>query len=187
MSKNHSPTNRLIRSICILSLFMKSFSSYAQVSISSILNTTGSTANKGSINLEWNIGESVLIHTATGNGFTLSQGLLQGYRAIKPTLVNVTNWQADDIKIYPNPAYAYFIFELFSSAKGEVRWTLIDNKGTAVTNGYFDYYGEGRSERIDISNLSAGIYYLKVTIKNFNTRVVLPFKEGGFKIIKLNQ
>lgn len=166
---------------------MMRISTYAQTTVTSILNSTGSTADKGTFNLEWNVGEAVLIHTASSSSYMISQGLLQGYQVNKPTVVHVLRWQPEDIRIFPNPVHTTFNFELFSSLKGELFWTLLDSKGVAIKEGNFNYYGEGHSEKIDITNFPAGVYVLNVSIRHFNSINKNPYRNSGLKIIKLHQ
>lgn len=158
----------------------------AQTYFTSIVNVAGNYANKGEINLEWNIGESVLINTATNTNISLSQGLLQGFAAIKPTIGDVIAFQASEVKVYPNPAYSYFNIDVFTTLNGLMEWVLVDNKGSFLHSGKFNYYGEGKSVKVDMTGLPSGTYFLKVSITRFGLGFTKPMRAVGIKIVKLN-
>lgn len=153
---------------------------------SSILNAGGAYCSQKDLHVEWNIGESSLVNTFSNGSFVLTQGLLQGYMAFKPTVLETQNWRLEELKIYPNPTQTFFQLDLFSTIKGWVEWVIIDNHGAPLQKGGFEYFGEGKSIKIDLTTYPAGTYLLKVIMVKYGLGKKQLLREGGFKIIKIN-
>lgn len=160
---------------------------YSQTTISSTLNATGSSITKGAFNFEWNVGESVLITTASNNGYVLTQGLLQGFGIIKPVIGDVIAFQASEIKIYPNPVVTFFNLDVLTTLQGVMEWAILDSKGSFIQSGKFNYFGEGYTTKVDMTGIPAGTYFLKISITNFGIGFTKPLREVSFKIVKVNQ
>lgn len=175
------------KSLILVLLVLITQKNYAQTYFTSIVNVAGNYANKGDINVEWNVGESVLINTAFNGSTVLTQGLLQGYAAIKPTIGDVIAFQASEVKVYPNPASSFFNMDVFTTLQGVMEWSLLDNNGSFLKSGKFNYYGEGKSIKVDMTGLASGTYFLKVSIIRFGIGFTKPMREVGIKIVKINQ
>ena len=160
---------------------------HAQTYFTSTVNVAGYYANKGDLNLEWNVGESVLITTAFNGSTVLTQGLLQGYAAIKPIIGDVISFQASEVKVYPNPTSAYFNMDVFTTLNGVMEWSLFTNNRSLLQSGKFNYYGEGKSIKVDMTGLASGTYFLKVSIMRFGIGFTKPIREVGIKIVKVTQ
>ncbi|MFN5642678.1 MAG: T9SS type A sorting domain-containing protein [Sphingobacteriales bacterium] len=171
-------------SLLVLLIFQNS---KAQTTVSSILNVTGSSSSTGSINFDWNVGESVMITTASNNSVVLTQGLLQGFGAIKPIIGDVVAFQRSEIKVYPNPVVTFFNLDVFTTLRGIMEWTILDSKGALIKTGKFNYYGEGYTTTVDMTGISSGTYFIKLSIFNFGNGFTKPLREVSFKIVKVNQ
>jgi hypothetical protein len=74
-----------------------------------------------------------------------------------------------EISVYPNPSSNYFNLELKLFKSARVEFEIYNGVGSIVKSMPKKHYELGlQTETIDLSNFTAGIYYLKVTINNKN-------------------
>lgn len=178
----------MLKGLLFLLFIVSSVEVNAQSSVTHSVNISGSSAVKGNINFEWSVGESVLIQTFSNNNFLLTQGLLQGYTATKPTIgFDVYTFQANEVKIYPNPISTYFNIDIMSSLSGMMEWVVYNNNGSKLRSGQFSYNGEGKTIRVDMTGVPLGSYFLKLIIWKTGAGFTLPLREAGYKLIKVNQ
>lgn len=69
---------------------------------------------------------------------------------------------ADDFKVYPNPASAYISIR-YSSEDKDIKAEILDNKGTVVSTSLLHSPGGYYDENINIANLQAGVYFIKIS------------------------
>ncbi|WP_312510433.1 LamG-like jellyroll fold domain-containing protein [Chryseobacterium culicis] len=67
----------------------------------------------------------------------------------------------EDFKIYPNPV-STFIGIQYQSEDKEIKAEIIDNKGALVSTSQFQSSRGFYDEKINIGNLPAGVYYIKI-------------------------
>lgn len=83
--------------------------------------------------------------------------------------LNVTDFQKQNIQVYPNPASGYVYVN--TSNTDVCKWNLTDLSGKLINRGSIV-----ETTKIDVSMLKSGIYLLKVEGKNFNdTRKILIY------------
>lgn len=85
-----------------------------------------------------------------------------GIKDTLETLVNL-NYKAN-FKIYPNPSNEIVNLDFTNLKSGNIKYWLFNNEGKTVTSGNFEL--SNNVVRYDVSNLPAGIYYLRVAIDN---------------------
>ncbi|GAB0155901.1 hypothetical protein CHRYSEOSP005_11630 [Chryseobacterium sp. Alg-005] len=69
---------------------------------------------------------------------------------------------ANDFRIYPNPASQQLNIN-FKSGEKEVSFQIIDSKGSVALSGKMKLFKGSCEEKIDISSLSNGVYFLKIS------------------------
>jgi hypothetical protein len=79
---------------------------------------------------------------------------------------NIANSEFPDLQIYPNPA-ANFIDIKLTQMSDDISLTLFDSKGTEVLK------TDNLSQRIDISSLNNGLYYIQLTSSQKTTHLKL--------------
>ena len=104
--------NKIIQ-LLILCLCM--VTANAQIRFESTINTTGSSAASGAIQLEWSMGEQLSIQQFTAGSLVLTTGILQG------TIVKITDPSINaEIKLFPNPANDFFNASLQFTRNGKM-------------------------------------------------------------------
>jgi hypothetical protein len=85
------------------------------------------------------------------NGFSYVWGTTQKAQALKPTLAT------NEILVYPNPVQQTL---QLSSTSNVLRYSVISTQGAVVLEGAL------KDSTIDMTNLSAGIYFVKLQLDN---------------------
>jgi hypothetical protein len=161
-----------------------SLQSYSQSVTPATLNATGGTNFFTFYRFEWSFGESMAITTmeSTSN-IIVTNGLLQP-GTDQPATVNNTNvWDADEIKILPNPFRNNLEIDFFSKQQGKVTLNFIDESGRFLAQRQFDYYGTGRIEIWNLDKYPSGAYFLNISLAP--TGNVSVAKHGIYKVIKI--
>jgi hypothetical protein len=74
------------------------------------------------------------------------------------------NVQSNDLRIYPNPAQEYTSISLNIEKASEVNMEVIDYTGKRIQTILNKHLTEGSfTTNLDVSNLAAGIYYIRIT------------------------
>jgi hypothetical protein len=130
--------------------------------------------NPGVLNVEPN--ESDLILTAGNEGgtskisFVVSAGFARKLDSFMVTVKHVeysgTYASEADIKIYPNPARDDVNIELPSSYNRGITVELNDIKGTAIFKEEYKTVQAKTIEKIDLTYIPAGIYFVKIKQEN---------------------
>lgn len=165
---------------------------FGQTIFTSTLNSTGEAKKLSQTDprfpnyqFEWSVGESSIITQNSSSNFQVDHGVLQGYLQIEPQVSDNGIWYPDEIKIYPNPVVSNFTVELLTAVKGVVVFSFYDNKGNILFQRSVNYRGTGQTESFTTSQLPAGFYFLRVSIKGFPENGGYLQKQGSFKIIKV--
>ena len=147
-----------------------------------VINTTGGTYAHDYYILDWNIGEMTLVnqmHSSQSN-FIITNGFLQ---PLDPNLVNTGQFfGADEIFILPNPTRNILEIDFRTKQKGTMSFRLFDVLGRVLLTNSFYSYGYGQIEKIDLTQVRAGSYVLRIEL---NPEQGSVRKIGSYKIIKL--
>jgi len=71
------------------------------------------------------------------------------------------------VRLYPNPVTDLLTIKILDNIFGKIKYSIIDNTGRTVREGYFYPGGAGSVNQIDLSGLPAGVFYL--TLENNNS------------------
>ena len=159
-----------------------SLTSNAQTSTPEVVNIAGGTANIANFQLEWSVGEVTAIETYSQSTFYITNGFLQP-NTDNITLINNANiWTADEIKIFPTPTTGKFELDVLTKQQGILNIQMVNFLGQAIQTYSYNYYGYGKIQLFDISNLASGAYYLRIKLVPSTGFIQ---KNGSFKIIKI--
>jgi ELWxxDGT repeat protein len=75
------------------------------------------------------------------------------------------------IRLYPNPADAEINIETGILKAGILDYRVYDNTGKKLVHGSREITGQGNNFSVDVSKLSAGIYYLAIRCNDFSKTV----------------
>lgn len=171
-----------------LSFFLFSILS-AQSITPHVINSSGGTYKVPSQNyyLDWSVAEMTLVntmsHPAPHHGlYVITNGYLQPDKKEEgdDKREQTSNFTANEIKVYPNPAVNHVEVKFYAGPSGHVRLTLFNVSGLIVYTKLISLYGKGSIERIPLANLTAGTYMLNVQMEDGANG-----KQGSFKIVKM--
>jgi hypothetical protein len=160
--------------------------SFSQSVTPAILNASGGTYVFGPYRVEWSFGEAMAVETmtnATSSNIIVTNGVLQPGTHNPATNITTGVWDAEEIKILPNPVQNVVEIDFFSKQKGKMNLTFFDTEGRTIATRQFDYFGVGRIELWNISTFPAGAYFLNIQLTPTGTSIA---KKGAFKVIKVN-
>ncbi len=158
---------------------------FSQTINTATINTGGGNYVQGNYQFEWSIGESASIETFQNSfGYILTTGVLQPFTdRVEINNFLTTAWASDEIAIYPIPTHNILEIDLKIREKGPVTIQLIDNGGRLVFQKKVFYMISNGLQKLDLTGLVAGSYYLQVVLEgNLFTPVI---RKGTFKIMKL--
>lgn len=156
--------------IAILFLLGISFQSvFAQNSAQKVIAPAGDTFHNNSMELEWTVGE-VAVTDIQNSSNIVTQGFHQPVFIIS-NVSNLPN-QIGQINIFPNPTTNWI--ELKHDFKQDTKLTIqmFNQKGVLVWENNFQ--GASLFEKIEMSDLPAGNYFL--TLKKVNTNLMQSYK-----------
>lgn len=156
----------------------------AQFIYPSTINITGQGVRSGNYQFELSFGESASIITMNNAQMVVTSGVLQSFSAIQPQVNNVFSWQASEISIYPNPVKDMVEINFLHRTAGKSRLELYDTHGRKLMEKQFDYYGFGKTEKLNLSQLANGTYFIHIHQMNGITGELL--KQGTYRILKVN-
>jgi hypothetical protein len=64
-------------------------------------------------------------------------------------------------RVYPNPTTGFLYIDLERDLRGPIPWSLYDIQGRLLLGGNFS----GKRSSLDLTNLTSGIYFLKIQDK----------------------
>ena len=148
-----------------------------------VINSTGGTSHRGYYWFEWSIGEMALVNQMTDAGETLivTNGFLQPYVLYPGRNNEETNFDHEEVSIFPNPATEYIEINFFTKQKGNITVNCFDASGKKVLTREFVCNGVDLITRIPITQLSQGIYFVHVEL---TASAGFISKKSTYKIIK---
>ena len=90
----------------------------------SVINSSGGTSSQGYYQFEWNVGEMALINQMSdaNEKIIVTNGFLQPY-LLYPSRNNTNEaFDADEVKIFPNPATQYIEINFFTKQKRQTNY-----------------------------------------------------------------
>ena len=162
-----------------------SVSGFSQSINTATINIGGGNYSQGYYQFDWSIGESASIETFQINyAYLYTTGVLQPFTdkvAINNFLTQ--NWANDEIVIYPVPTHTTLEIDLKIREEGPLNIKIVDQNGRIVFQKRFFYLITNGLQKLDLSGLVAGQYYLNVVLEGKNPFSVI--RKGSFKIMKL--
>ncbi|MCB9034228.1 MAG: T9SS type A sorting domain-containing protein [Chitinophagales bacterium] len=141
-----------------------------------VINSAGGSAVIGSTQYEYNVGETI-IETGTSATLIITQGLLQPSQlttSIKDNLLTI-----NDFLVFPNPSE--FEINLKNNfSKATIIYSLVDEKGAEVLSHQPIIIDKGSVEKINVQQLAAGNYFLKLDVNIGQDKYV-----GTYKVLKI--
>lgn len=147
----------------LLCVVVTSFAQHASVASGADASGSGGT-------ISYSIGQ-VVNTTNIGTSFSIAEGVQQPYEISVTVGINNSNIQLGAM-IYPNPTTNYIVLKTEGYPSKELSYQLFDQNGKLIVSKQII----SNSERIEMQNLAASTYFLKV-IENQTVRKV-------FKIAK---
>jgi hypothetical protein len=133
------------------------------ISAQQVVNTTGTTIKNATHIFEYSIGE-IAITTLTGPANTITQGLLQpNLKIINPDCAIINQ----PFQYFPSPTYDKL------RLVGQNNW--IDAYQVFAADGKLMRYSKFYNNEIDLSNLAAGVYFVRM----------LPGCDNNYKTLKI--
>lgn len=127
-----------------------------------VVSNAGAEMENGDLSITWTMGE-ILTRHLEGNlqGLEISQGFHQG----TVLLVSTINYDVDmNFEVFPNPTTATVF--ITSDTEKNLTVSVVDLLGRVVGNHQLNYPIE--KSAIDLTQLPAATYFLKVTDENNN-------------------
>ena len=172
------------KTITLVIVFFFLFNCNAQSIAPSVINTSGGSFQAGYYQLEWSVGELVLVGqmNSSNNSLVITNGFIQPF--IQYPAKNNTNniFANDEIKIFPNPASSYVEINLFTKQKGKITLSFYDGSGRKILATTVGYYGVGLIKKIPVSHLPNEVYMLHVDL---DPESGYSSKKGVYKIVKI--
>ena len=126
-------------------------------------NTIGFTEGVGNTTVKQSYSFTDKMPLTNKNYYRLKQMDRDGKFTYSPILFLQFVFRSSNVTIYPNPTSNRFNITIQSNSNGKMQWQLLNNKGQSVKQGNWQLSpGSNAFPSIDISNLAAGVYYLKI-------------------------
>lgn len=168
----------------VIFLLLFVFKTRAQSVEQATLNIGGGSHTAGNLLMDWSVGEGAAIQTFEGSNIVITAGVLQPFTGKTSLFDDITlPWFKDEIAIFPVPTHNILDVDIKIIQNGQVTMQLFDQRGFVLQTRTFEYLGTNRIQKINMTNLTAGVYYLNVTF--VQKPVPLPIRKSTFKIQKL--
>lgn len=177
-------TKAKVKNLLILLLTICSKLS-AQSITSHTLNIGGGTAISGYYLYEWSLGEGASVNAFSNNStLVVTSGILQPFTGVAPDNNLVTAaWARDEIAVFPVPTHAILEIDLKLAATGKLTLQVFSVGGGQVLTKIIDYNQINSIQKLDLSALPAGMYFMNVTLSaSTDNRII---RKSAFKIQKL--
>ena len=125
-----------------------------------VFGISGSTVRSSSIRLDWTLGE-VAVASHNSSFGSLTEGFQQAFVKIETPIIQAKT--LSDVLIMPNPATSFVTVKFLQEPKELIKWELFDITGKSLQTNIFDL---SSFHEIDLSNVSNGIYVLKISGAN---------------------
>lgn len=143
----------------------------AQVLYPEVMSCFGGTAQNSTVQLTWTAGEP-LYETVSNNSGILTQGFNQVVYIT--TFTEIKEVSGFTINAYPNPVQSIVNISLIAEKHTKFNLKVVDLQGNTIYN----IKTANDFEQIDVSNFTAGVYFLNISD---NKQIIKTFK-----IIKIN-
>jgi hypothetical protein len=158
------------RNVLIFIMILFGLSVGAQQIKQQVISSAGGYNVSGGMSISWTLGETIIPTFQNGNliithGFQQQLIITTVEDNIEP-LVTVT--------IYPNPSSDMINIQFVKPVDGEIRIFLLDSQGRLVKTDRIEE--TETNKKIDMQDLAAGIYYLRMTKGN---------RVNVYKVVKL--
>jgi hypothetical protein len=124
------------------------------------LNSSGGSANLSGNTYEWNIGEMVLVNTASGSGIVVTQGLLQPNKS--EVGINTPKLDDHSLTVYPNPTESNVFIKPSLAPNTEIGFNLYDITGRLFEQKKVVLKQGNEIQTLDFRPYAAGVYMLEV-------------------------
>ena len=192
--KNPRPMQKTI----LLVLVLYSLQSMSQAQVAPVtpatLNMGGGTAViTPDFAVDWSIGESTIIESYYGRNpfsnsiigidWNLTSGILQPFDKAH-IIYNplIPNWTNEEIRFYPVPTPNIVFIDFRSVTTGKISIQLFSRDGKLIGVKEFNQINGNSTQKWDLSNRSAGVYYFQILLSAPNGDIL---KQGTFNIEKL--
>lgn len=125
-----------------------------------VFSISGTSVKAESFSLDWTLGEVAVTSHNSPFG-SLTEGFQQAFIKIESPSISIKN--VSDILIMPNPATSFVTVKFLQEPKELIKWELFDITGKSLQTNIFDL---SSFHEIDLSNVSDGIYVLKISGAN---------------------
>lgn len=170
--------------ISVIIVLFISISCFSQSVTPAVLNVAGGSSQNGYYQFEWSVGEMSLINQMESmpNLFVVTNGFLQPY-ILNPGINNLNNrFDADEIRVFPNPASTYVEVDLFTRQQGQLKLSFYNAIGQKIYSTELHTFGVDLIQRIPVNAFNGGTYLLQVELDADPNYVS---KKGVYKVIKI--
>lgn len=172
-----------LKTLLLLTIFFNS-KLFAQEVNPSTINIGGGYYEGGYYQFEWSIGEGVSIDSFTiAPNYLVTTGVLEPFTGIAINTNDTKKWLDPEIALFPIPTHRMLEVDIKVTESGKVNMQVYDQRGRLVLTKLIDYYQTNQIHQLDLSNLSAGMYFLNITLTKNQAEGVI--RSGSFKIQKL--
>jgi hypothetical protein len=145
-------------------------------------NIGGTLGQQGNYSLTFSVGEMISTTNFIALDKTsLSSGFLQSFTPLVTGLDNVVTMAPGTISVMPNPVVSKMYLKAKVSKPGQIAFNIVDVLSNLKYETASYTISEYLTKEVDLSQLVAGIYYVRVLFKPL---VGLP-EVGIYKIVKL--
>ncbi len=151
----------------------------------STVNIGGGSASRGYYQIDWSIGEGASIATFQNAGnLIVTTGVLQPFiEKIGTTDLATVSWRKDELVLFPVPTQSILEVNLKITALGKITMQLLDQFGRVMLTKQFDYVRTNGIQKMDLTALFPGSYYLNIILTSPDNRSVI--RKGTFQVLKL--
>jgi hypothetical protein len=166
---------------CVLLLI--SYIACSQSNKQAVINASGGFFQQGYYQFEWNVGEMSLVNQMNDatNKLAVTHGFIQPYILYPARDNNQRPFDADEVRIFPNPSTSYVEINMSTKQKGKLVIYFYDVLGKKIYTKELTGNGVDLIERIPLTGLPQGVYILHIELVPDPGSVS---KKSDFKIVK---
>jgi hypothetical protein len=167
---------------CVL-LLLLSYIACSQNNKQAVINASGGFFQQGYYQFEWSVGEMSLVNQMNDatNKLTVTNGFIQPHILYPARNNDQQPFDANEIRIFPNPATSYVEINLSTKQKGRLSIYFYDVLGKKVYVKELTGNGVDLIERIPVTGLPQGVYILHIELVPDPGSVS---KKADFKVVK---
>ena len=176
--------NRLTTTALLLCISLYAFTQSTPDNKQSVINAAGGSSLNGYHQFEWSVGEMALINQMSDgtNKLIVTNGFIQPYLLYPGRDNNTNGFDAEEIRIFPNPATQYIEINFFTKQKGKLTVHFYDATGKKVFTKELTSNGVDLIDRIPVNALAQGVYVLHVELTGAPGSVS---KKSSYKFVKI--